>query len=149
MGSGKKILKTGGIIFMIIITMKIMTEAIKNKLNISEQKAHKIATFVMDAFGFENRIIDNILKPDERQLFYMLEAEGFLTTGRERTRLHDGREWMTHYWQLRNAVIQLYANGGRIEPIITKKEKIKEKITPTNIYTTLSEEIWLTRKVIN
>ena len=79
-----------------------MTNAIKNRLDISDIKAKKIATFIMDAFGFENRIIDNILKPDERQLFYMLEAEGFLTTGRERSRLHDGREWMTHYWQLQH-----------------------------------------------
>jgi len=134
---------------MHILTMNIMTIAIMNKLGISEQKAKKIASFVMDAFGYENRIIDNILKPDERQLFYMLEAEGFMTTGRERTRLHDGREWMTHYWHLQQHTIITYAKSPPIKPIFKSKENIKQKLTPQNIYNTLSEEIWTTRKILN
>ena len=134
---------------MHILTMDIMTIAIKNKLGISEQKAKKIASFVMDAFGYENRIIDNILKPDERQLFYMLEAEGFMSTGRERTRLHDGREWMTHYWHLQQHTIITYAESPPVKPIFKPKENIKQKLTPQNIYNTLSEEIWATRKILN
>lgn len=133
---------------MNVITMKIMTAAIKNKMDISEEKAQRIASFVMDAFGYETRIIDNILKPDERQLFYMLETEGFLTTGRERTRLHDGREWMTHYWQLRNNTISTYANG-RPRILVIKKKPEKKIKTSQEIYSNLSEDIWLTRKVLS
>jgi uncharacterized protein DUF6015 len=132
---------------MQILTMKIMTKAIKNKLGINEPKAKKIASFVMDAFGYELRIIDNILKPDERQLFYMLEAEGFMTTGRERTRLHDGREWMTHYWHLQHHTIYSYAQSNPTSLLLKQKEKIKQKLTPQNIYSTLSEDIWFTRKI--
>ena len=134
---------------MQILTIKIMTKAIRNKLGVNEQKAKKIAYFVMDAFGYELRIIDNILKPDERQLFYMLEAEGFMTTGRERTRLHDGREWMTHYWHLQQKTIYSYAQSNPTSLLLKQKEKIKQKLTPQNIYSTLSEDIWFTRKIVD
>ena len=126
-----------------------MTNAIKNRLDISEIKAKKIATFIMDAFGYESRIIDNILKPDERQLFYILEAEGFLTTGRERSRLHDGREWMTHYWQLQHTQIHQYANHKK--KIIlrqTVNTKRGQRSTQT-IYNSLSEDLWLSRKILD
>jgi len=122
---------------------------VKNKLNISDEKAQKIAVFVMDAFGYESRIIDNILRPDERQLFYMLEAEGFLVTGRERTRLHDGREWMTHYWELRQNQIHLYAkNTVRMKIKDTIKSRTVHISKPT-IYSSLSEDLWLSRKILN
>ena len=37
----------------------------------------------MDIFGFNDRIIDNVLEPEDRQLFYILEEEGLLTRGAE------------------------------------------------------------------
>ena len=127
----------------------MMTKAIKNKLDISEMKAKKIATFIMDTFGYEFRIIDNILKPDERQLFYMLEAEGILTTGRERSRLQDGREWMTHYWQLQCSQILQHAKYKK--KIIIKKslESHTEKRSTSSIYSSLSEDLWTKRKILH
>lgn len=126
-----------------------MTNAIKNRLDISDIKAKKIATFIMDAFGYESRIIDNILKPDERQLFYMLEAEGFLTTGRERSRLHDGREWMTHYWQLQCTQIRHFAIHKKKVLIKQKTETQKQPRSTPSVYNSLSDDLWLSRKILN
>ena len=126
-----------------------MTNAIKNKLKLKDQKAKKIAIFVMDTFGYETRIIDNILKPSERQLFYMLEAEGFLTTGRERSRLHDGREWMTHYWTLRQIEIHRFAKNKMTHKIKEKIMMHTAKLSNPTVYTSLSEDIWLTRKILD
>jgi transcription initiation factor IIE alpha subunit len=126
-----------------------MINAVKNRLDISEVQAKRIAAFIMDAFGYESRIIDNILKPDERQLFYMLEAEGFLTTGRERSRLHDGREWMTHYWQLQHAQICHFATHKKKIIIKQSTETKKQTRSPPSIYTTLSDDLWLSRKILN
>jgi len=126
-----------------------MTNAIKNRLDISDLKAKKIASFIMDAFGFENRIIDNILKPDERQLFYMLEAEGFLTTGRERSRLHDGREWMTHYWQLQHAQIRHFSTHKKKIFINQSTGNKKQSRKTPSIYSSLSDDLWLSRKILN
>ena len=130
---------------MNIITLKEMTEALEHKLGLNKQKAQKIAEFIMDVFGYETRIIDNILKPDQRQIFYLLEAEGFMTTERETNRLYDGREWMTHYWELRKNAILRYTNH---KPTRIIKRIIKPVIKKESgsIYGSVTEDMWMTHK---
>jgi transcription initiation factor IIE alpha subunit len=126
-----------------------MKQAIEHKTGLKNKQAKNIATFIMDTFGYENRIIDNVLNTDKRQIFYMLEGEGLLTTTREQTRLYDGRAWMTHYWQLNTAAIRYYSKQNTSNSV--KKSLKKRKIikNPSTIYNTLSEEKWLTRKILN
>jgi hypothetical protein len=57
-----------------------------------------VAHHVLNFFGYSDRIIDNVLEPEDRDAFYMLEDAGILTTEREETTLYDGREWRIHYW---------------------------------------------------
>jgi hypothetical protein len=132
---------------MKIITLDDMSRAIANRMGINGEKARRVAGFVMDLFGYDDRIIDNILNPEDRQLFYILEAEGMLTTGREETTLYDGRAWLTHYWQLRKNTILRYAkyDTKRDRNIISIKKQIKET-SVRNIYSALSEEVWNARK---
>ncbi|MBS3748959.1 MAG: hypothetical protein KGY67_04585 [Candidatus Thermoplasmatota archaeon] len=132
---------------MDMITIKIMKQAIEHKIGLRTARAKKIATFIMDMFGYELRIIDNVLTSDERQIFYMLEQEGILSTCREQTRLYDGRAWMTHYWELNTTDILRYSIKSKPQSI---KKTLQEKVSAqTNIYNTLSEEKWLTRKILN
>ena len=133
---------------MKIITLDDMSRAIANRMGINGEKARRVAGFVMDLFGYDDRIIDNILNPEDRQLFYILETEGMLTTGREETTLYDGRAWLTHYWQLRKNTILSYAkyNIKRDRNILSIKKQIKEA-SMRNIYSALSEEAWNTRKI--
>lgn len=128
---------------MSIITLKDMTKAIENKLGLNHDQAKKLAAFIMDTFGYESRIIDNILNPEERQLFYMLQSEGLLTAGREQARLHDGREWLTYYWEIEDETILYYAHKQK-----ERKKKPIFKTSSQNIYETLSEDMWLMRKTI-
>ena len=58
---------------MKIITLNDMSRAIANRVGINKEKARRVAGFVMDLFGYDDRIIDNILDPEDRQLFYILE----------------------------------------------------------------------------
>jgi hypothetical protein len=133
---------------MNIITLKEMTNALENKLGLNKQKAQKIAEFIMDSFGYETRIIDNILKPDERQIFYMLEAEGLMTTEREQNRLYDGREWLTHYWELRKTAILYHAHHKPIEqPTKIVQPSIKKE--PQSVYSSVTEDMWTMRKIID
>jgi len=135
-------------IFLNIITLNIMSKAIANRTGMKEEKAKRIAGFIMDLFGYDNRIIDNILKPEDRQLLYMLETEGFLTTGREEEKLYDGREWLTHHWELRKSTILKYANNGIKKGKITVSLKMKEGNVPKrSIYNSLSDDMWTTRKI--
>ena len=93
---------------MDIITLDDLSRAIANRVGIDIEEARRDAGFVMDIFGFDDRVIDNVLDPEDRQLFYILEEEGMLTTEREETTLYDGREWRTH---LRNNTRTSYTSS--------------------------------------
>ena len=134
---------------MDIITLNDLAKALVNRVGIKKEKAMRIAEFVLDLFGYDDRIIDNVLEPDDRQLFYILESEGMLTTGREVTMLNNGREWLTHYWQLnRNTILKYAKNGGKRSRNVPSIKRQTIKISKGNdIYSSLSKDMWSTRKV--
>ena len=91
-----------------IITVEQLTKAICNSPNnkgIEELAAYDLALHILNFFGYSDRIIDNILEPEDRDAFYMLEDASILTTEREETTLYDGREWRIHYWLFRREKI--------------------------------------------
>ena len=131
---------------MKIITLDDLSKAIANRVGIDIEAARRDAGFVMDIFGFDDRVIDNVLDPEDRQLFYILEEEGMLTTEREETTLYDGREWRTHYWRLRKDIIMNYSkekNGTRNYLM----EKQAKNVSDDDIYNTIDENMWITRKI--
>ena len=131
---------------MNIITLDDLSKAISNRVGIDIDEARRDAGFVMDIFGFDDRVIDNVLDPEDRQLFYILEEEGMLVTEREETTLYDGREWRTHYWKLKKNVILQYTqeeNQGR-NLLLDKQPK---NVSDEDIYDTLEEDHWTTRKL--
>jgi len=130
-----------------IITLNLLSQAISNRLGIEKTQAWKVAGFILDLFGFDDRIIDNILEAEDRQLFYFFESEGLLTTGREVTLLYNGREWLTHYWELNKSTIVRYAQGKRRRgrSFLLKKKSLKD-VSPKNVYSNLSDEVWFSRK---
>ena len=97
-----------------IITVEDLTQAIKNNIDNSrgmvEEQAYELAHHVLNFFGYSDRIIDNVLEPEDRDAFYMLEDAGILTTEREETTLYDGREWRIHYWLFRREKIDALMN---------------------------------------
>jgi hypothetical protein len=120
-----------------IITVEDLSQAIQERIGLVEEEAQRDAEFVMDIFGFNDRIIDNVLEPEDRQLFYILEEEGLLTTEREETTLYDGREWRTHYWLFRKDKVFGAAD--------THRKKVAEKLDEFAIYTDLPEDAWAAR----
>jgi hypothetical protein len=89
-----------------LVTREELVKAIENKLLVDEGDAVKSAEMILNLFGFEDRVIDNMLEPQDRQLFYALENAGFLKPGMEVVTLHDSREWRIHYWILQKGVIR-------------------------------------------
>jgi len=132
---------------MSFLTLGDLSKAISNRVGIDIDEAQRDAGFVMDIFGFDDRVIDNVLDPEDRQLFYILEEEGMLTTEREESTLYDGREWRTHYWRLRKDIILHYskeANGER-RYLIDKKQPVN--VSDDDIYDNIDEDMWVTRKI--
>lgn len=132
---------------MTVITLDDLAKAIANRVGIDIEEARKDAEFVMDIFGFDDRVIDNVLDPEGRQLFYILEEEGMLSTEREETTLYDGREWRTHYWQLRKDAILKFAREEKNSKnnIIPTKQSIDE-LSAEELYASLDESIWTQRR---
>ncbi|HDN95480.1 MAG TPA: hypothetical protein ENG71_00240 [Thermoplasmatales archaeon] len=122
-----------------IITLEDLAMAIASRVDIDMESAMKDANFVLDLFGFEDRIIDNILEPEDRQLFYILEEEGMLLTEREETTIYDGRSWRTHYWVLNKETILKYKEEEK-----KKMEEEKEE-DAAEVYKEIPEELWFSR----
>jgi hypothetical protein len=92
--------------------MNNVNNALENTLGkrgMSESDINQIAEYLMSFFGFEEHIIDNLLTAEARNVFYMLEEEGFLTTQQEEVHLETGKLWRIHYWVLKSDQIQKMA----------------------------------------
>jgi len=129
-----------------IITLDILSKAIANRIGIEIEEARKNAGFVLDVFGYNDRVIDNILDYEDRQLFYILEEEGMLATDHEDTILYDGREWRTHYWILKKNTILKYSKDRNCNLKNVISDKPIWDISGLGIYDSLTEEAWTTRK---
>jgi hypothetical protein len=125
---------------MSVVTLEDLAQAIANRVKIDVEAAIGDANFVMDLFGYEDRIIDNVLEPEDRQLFYILEEEGMLITEREETTIYDGRTWRTHYWFINKETILRYKDENKNSNTKTQEEKDIEEV-----YEDIPEEMWFVR----
>ncbi|MFW5946533.1 MAG: DUF6015 family protein [Candidatus Natronoplasma sp.] len=117
-----------------------LTTAIKNSIDekgMETSAAQMMAEHVLNFFGFNDRIIDNILEQEDRDVFYMLEDAGLLTTEREETTLYDGREWRIHYW--------LFEKDKIIEKIQSETKKDDHSGQEQNVYDEIPDGVWSSR----
>ncbi|MBE3122774.1 MAG: hypothetical protein IMZ43_01460 [Thermoplasmata archaeon] len=130
---------------MPLVTLNALAKTIQRKLNIDEKEARRYAEIVMDMFGYDDRIIDNILDHSDRRLFYRLESEGILNTRRDEALLCDGTNWRIRYWEFqKNAIFssETKTKGRRIR----MKNRNVLSYNPHTIYSSLPETAWTTRK---
>ncbi len=119
------------------LTVDNLSMAIRNSIDREDMPAEEamaMAQHVMNFFGYSERIIDNMLEPEDRDAFYMLEDSGILTTEREETTLYDGREWRIHYWLFRKE---------RIWALISGTEFVEDMVeVDTSIYDNVPDDVW-------
>ncbi len=123
-----------------VLTVAQLSTAIMKSIDrqdIQPEAANQLATHVMNFFGYNDTIIDNILEPEDRDAFYMLEDLGLLMTEREETTLYDGREWRIHYWLFRKSKIDDLTSDH--ETFDTEEDEL------SSIYDDIPEDIWSTR----
>lgn len=123
------------------LTLDDLTTAIRNGIDregMPDEQAKQMAQHILNFFGYSERIIDNILEPEDRDAFYMLEDTGILTTEREETTLYDGREWRIHYWLFRKERIHELIEGGAGSALDIESD--------LSVYDDLGDEIWQREK---
>ncbi|MCL4359510.1 MAG: hypothetical protein M1463_04755, partial [Candidatus Thermoplasmatota archaeon] len=93
------------------------------------------AEHLINFFGYNDRVIDNMLEPEDRDAFYTMEDIGVLQTEREETTLYDGREWRIHYWIL-NVPRIIELSGMKV-----LETKVPQD-TDFQIYSEIPDEYW-------
>ncbi len=114
------------------ITHQMLEQAVLNKLEVTDEIAHDIASRVLNYFGFEDEVIDNRLNQDDRRLFYFLQDVHLISTFWEEEILPTtGRTWRVFYWRLNKDQIERAA-----EPVVMHRAE------NPGLYETLPEDIW-------
>ena len=118
----------------------LTTETLASAINYSPEYSHMgddessyLAEHILNFFGFSDRIIDNVLHPEDRDTFYMLEDAGLMETESEETTLWDGREWRIHYWLLKVSEIQSRRDAG---------PKYAPDDMEPSVYDEIPDDIW-------
>lgn len=117
------------------VTVEELTKAIRRTLvahgKLPDELAEDVAIQVLNYFGSESVVLDNILASEDRDIFYKLEEEGLLSSEVENTTVDKGKNWRIHYWLLnKGAVLQQESlNDG-------------EDTGPESLYRKLSQEGW-------
>ncbi len=123
-----------------VVTYEDLVAALKKllgKKGMSDTDISKLAIYLLNFFGYSDYIIDNILNTEDRDVFYMLEEEGLLTTEREEIYILKGKVWRIHYWMLRKRRILELARGEK------EKKSLKEKPrTEASVYDEMTEDDW-------
>lgn len=120
---------------MTVVSLDELTEAIRRTLGkkgMPEKEVVALAEYIISFFGFTEEVIDNRLDVDDRDVFYMLEEEGLLTTRQEEIHIKRGKLWRIHYWVLRTEFIKQLAH----------EELVDDEVDHQLLYSSIAEEIW-------
>ncbi|OGS51690.1 MAG: hypothetical protein A3K75_04530 [Euryarchaeota archaeon RBG_13_61_15] len=126
---------------MTVVTMQQVESALKKtvgKKGMSGGEINKLAEYLMSFFGYTDEVIDNRLTSEDRDVFYMLEEAGLLTTTHEEVLLKKGKLWRIHYWILKKDQIIRLANADEAAS--------KEVESVGDVYDQVSDEEWARHK---
>ncbi|HEX9908315.1 MAG TPA: DUF6015 family protein [Thermoplasmata archaeon] len=105
----------------------------------SDAETKNLAEYLLSFFGYTDEVIDNRLTSEDRDVFYMLEEEGILTSTQEEVLLRKGKLWRIHYWILKKDQIIRLAKMD--------EEGAEEKDEVADVYEQISDEEWAKHKV--
>ena len=120
---------------MAVIKLEDLVIAFRKTLSekvYSDEDIQQLAEFIISLYGFDYAIVDNRLKPKDRDIFYKLEEANLVYTKQEEVTIKKGKVWRLHYWFLNRPFI-LKLSRGEEEP---------EEIDEFAIYGEMDEEIW-------
>lgn len=122
-------------VYMVTITVSDVERALLNTLGkkgMDKEEIRKLAEYVMNFFGFDDTISDNLLKARDRDVFYTLQDVGILTTFQDQITIKKGKIWRIHYWVLKKNEILRLAN-------LVEEKKTRDDYT---IYSEISNDVW-------
>ena len=115
------------------VSKEVLARALKNTLGtkgLPDEAITGLAEYLLEFFGFNEVISDSMLNASDRDIFYMLEDEGILSTDMDEVPVKHGKRWQIHYWKLKVETILALA----------ELEEEEEKQDESSIYD--NEELW-------
>lgn len=125
-------------VFVPVVTQTELRAALKATVGtgMTDSQIDIMAEYVLSFFGYETEVIDNRLDVADRDVFYMLEEAGLITTRQEEVFIRKGKLWRIHYWVLRTARIKEIAHNGR-----------PAAVQDGFVYDQVPEEVWTSRQL--
>jgi len=122
-----------------ILTPEILAKAIVNALKLRDysmdyNNALEISEHILNFFGFEEQIIENVLENDDREILYFLENLGLVGFRVSTLTTYEGKEWNVSTVHLKDKKIFEFAN---------KEIDAPREIEISEIYEKLPEEAWV------
>jgi uncharacterized protein DUF6015 len=121
-----------------VVTYDDMRKALGKLLEhrgMTQEEINHLAMYLLSFFGFSDAIIDNILDTEDRDVFYMLEEEGILSTSREETYTLRGKIWRIHYWILRKREILKLVREA-------EEQKVEKVPAEFSVYDEVDPRVW-------
>jgi hypothetical protein len=118
-----------------VITFQELRDALNAVLGpkgMGPEEAAQVAEYLLGFFGYGTEVIDNVLQPEDRDVFYMLEEEGLLGTRQEEVLVTRGKMWRIHYWVLRVDRMRKALQGVK-----------KSEMDYQALYDNVAEEVWV------
>ncbi len=119
-------------ISMVVLRRETLIKALENVYGtkgLTRGDVLDLCDFLLDFFGYEDYVLDNVLSPPERDAFYDLEENGILKTQAEEVTLSKGKVWRVNQWVFRrNKIIQ---RSMKIFSRNWKIRKYSEELTQT------------------
>jgi hypothetical protein len=122
---------------MASVNIKEVTIALEKALAskmLPRLEIERLAMRIMDLFGFEDQVVDNRLTPEDRDIFYMLEENGLVTTIEDDVQVQKGKTWRIYYWVLKKDQILRLAHDSGV--------KDSGALPEADIYKTISDDVW-------
>ena len=122
---------------MTVVTLDDMVKALANtmgKKGMSREDQEKLAEWILSFFGYTDEVIDNKLTSEDRDVFYWLEEDGFLTTTQEEVHLKKGKLWRIHYWILKKD--QILRIAQQCDDVVCGPED------PSAVYINMDDDMW-------
>ncbi len=106
-------------------------DAVLGPKGMGKRETRQVAEYLLGFFGYGTEVIDNVLQPEDRDVFYMLEEEGLLGTRQEEVMVTRGKLWRIHYWVLR---------VDKMRKALQGVEEDGDDLQ--SLYESISEEVW-------
>ena len=95
-------------------TLFKLLRSILSKEEMDDSDVSELTEYILKIFGFDDFVVDNMLTPVDRDIFYYLESKGIFKMEEEEVTLYKGKPWRIHYWIFRR---DLFKKSSKIKEV--------------------------------